>query len=342
MPSDDPDTAPAEFLSAAVAALLRRVPERWAEYDADALSATESQALFLLVAAGMVERRGRFCLRMQNHSVAVEGTFTATGEYGFVEAMEYLSAAMWTEWQSAFRQWRTSETAHAPAFFTERMKPDEWRLTDQGLLARSDLESGNMVSVFDFVLRTGIMAHRPPVRGAGTMQQIVKVPASVSTTGQLSIANWREGAEAFAAAFEALAKHRGNGKAMPLACGQPALADNPDGGPEPDPHDPRIAWWIGNRVYLGKDTEVSRLFWLLTKPVGRARTLAEVQRAVDGMETDADRGPDEVRKAGQRLRKAFSRLREALREAELDHHVLITRGGSQEYPEYTMVWRFPR
>jgi hypothetical protein len=115
---------------------------------------------------------------------------------------------------------------------------------------------------------------------------------------------------------------------------------NQPGGPEPDPYDTRKAIWVGECLYLGDDTQVSRLFWLLARPVGVARTLGEIQRAVDGMETDLDCRPDEVKKAGQRVRKAISRLRAALREAELDRHVIIVPGGPREVPEYTMVWRF--
>jgi len=61
--------------------------------------------------------------------------------------------------------------------------------------------------------------------------------------------------------------------------------------------------------------------------------------AVDGMETDRHCRPDEVKKAGQRVRKAISKLRAALREAELDRHVIIVPGGPREVSEYTMVWR---
>ena len=121
-----------------------------------------------------------------------------------------------------------------------------------------------------------------------------------------------------------------------------AQADREGDGPGPDPHDTRKAVWLGKRIYLGDDTGVSRLFWLLARPVGAARSLNELQRAVDGMETDRDCDPDEVRKAGQRVRKVISKLRAALREAELDDHVLIVRGGAQAEPEYTMVWRFAR
>lgn len=115
-----------------------------------------------------------------------------------------------------------------------------------------------------------------------------------------------------------------------------------DVGIRRDEHDPRIAWCVGKRIYLGEDSQIGRLFWLLASPVGRARTLAEVQRAMDGFETERDEelSDNGFKQAGQRVRKALSRLRQALREAEVDDHLLIVRGGSSAFPEYTMVLRF--
>ena len=45
-------TATAEMLEAAVAELLRLIPETWQAYRPDDLSETKAQALFLLTAAG--------------------------------------------------------------------------------------------------------------------------------------------------------------------------------------------------------------------------------------------------------------------------------------------------
>lgn len=205
------DHAADDLIQTSVAAIFRRVHERWEQYDADSLTSTESKALFLLLSAGMVERRGRFRLRLINHPVAVEGTFTATGEYGLVEAMEYVSAAMWSDWKDAIHAWRTSDTGDAPAYFCERLKPDEWRLTDQGVLARQDLDSGNSMSVFDFVLRRGVLAQRPSVRGAGALLRMTKLAAEMCSPTDLNIVNWREGADAFAAAFREIMKTRKNG-----------------------------------------------------------------------------------------------------------------------------------
>lgn len=110
MPDAHVDRAADDLIETAVAALLRRIPDRWQEYDADSLTATESNALFLLVAAGMVERRIMFRMRLHNHPVAVEATVTATGEYGFAEAMELVLALVWADWRDAFVAWRNGET----------------------------------------------------------------------------------------------------------------------------------------------------------------------------------------------------------------------------------------
>jgi hypothetical protein len=109
-----------------------------------------------------------------------------------------------------------------------------------------------------------------------------------------------------------------------------------------DEHDPRVAWCVGERVYLGDDSQISRLFWLLASPVGRACTLAEVQRAVDKLETTRAMGPtgEEYKKASQRVHKAISKLRAAIDEGGAVDHLLIVRGGNNKYPEYTFVLRF--
>lgn len=51
MPHAHVDHAADELIQTGVAAFLHRIPERWVKYDADSLTATESKALSLLVAA---------------------------------------------------------------------------------------------------------------------------------------------------------------------------------------------------------------------------------------------------------------------------------------------------
>lgn len=122
----------------------------------------------------------------------------------------------------------------------------------------------------------------------------------------------------------------------------PAVRSAEDASILRDENDSCIAWCMGKRIYLGNDTQVSRLFWLLASPVGRARTLAEVQRAVDLQESSLEVGTEkgEIRKSHQRVRKAISKLRAALLEASVDDHLLVMRSGSSEDPEYTMLARF--
>lgn len=67
-----------------------------------------------------------------------------------------------------------------------------------------------------------------------------------------------------------------------------------------------------------------------------------MQLAVDHMETSdfVNSSAEDIRKAQQRVRKAISILRRRLVESKLDQHVLITKGGTQIDPDYTMVSRF--
>lgn len=110
-------------------------------------------------------------------------------------------------------------------------------------------------------------------------------------------------------------------------------------GPKKDPQDPGAARYLGKRIWLGEDTQVSRLFWLLAKPIGRAVQLYEVQREVDVVETARDGDREEVRKAGQRLRRVVSKLRRALRDAGIDDDLVIVKDGPQTEPQYSMVLR---
>ncbi len=224
MPDAHLDRTVDELIQTAVAALLRRVPERWEEYHADSLTATESKALFLLVAAGMVERRTRLRIRLNNHPVAVEATVTATGEYGLAEAMEPVLGAMWTDWKDALAAWRSGETCGAPATITEHLKPDEWRLTDQGLLARTDLDNGDAQAALDFVLRRGFfdgnprlilepgaprISQREPVAGSGRLVTMRKVQADGLPPATVNVGNWTEAANAFEAVFQKIMKNGG-------------------------------------------------------------------------------------------------------------------------------------
>lgn len=87
-PSASDDAA----IEAAIAGLIRRIPDTWTDFDRDRLTETEERATFLLIAAAIVEKRMAFRVRLIGHPMAVHATVTATGEYGFAEAMEQVVA----------------------------------------------------------------------------------------------------------------------------------------------------------------------------------------------------------------------------------------------------------
>ncbi|WP_169981222.1 hypothetical protein [Tautonia rosea] len=218
--------------------LLRTVPETWAEFDPDSLSESEEQALMLLTAAGMIGRRVTFRLQMFGHSEAVEATISLTGEYGLVEAMDSLSSGMWDVWRDIFERRKAGDQKDEPAFHCERVGKEQWRLTDQGVLARSDLDEGEESRVFDFVLRRGFfngqprlmpdgrLSQRLPVAGKGKLERMRRVKPETDTAG-VSITNWDAGAHAFASAFEAFLKAKA-----------PEVSANPAPDPIPPGTDP--------------------------------------------------------------------------------------------------------
>jgi len=202
-------TASPEMLETAIADLLVRIPDIWEVYHPDKLSSTQEQALFLLVAAGLVEKRDRMRMRFADSPVIAEATITATGAYGGVEALQTLFANLWTDWKDAFQSWQQSEADGVLPAHCDRLEPSEWRLTDQGVISRNDLDAppSNDIpadvyrqGVFDFVLKRGVFKDRDSVRGTGALVKMNKAKAD-SAPAAVNIGNWSEGGDAFAHAF---------------------------------------------------------------------------------------------------------------------------------------------
>lgn len=196
---------------------LRTVPEAWGDFDPVSLSELQERAVYALVAAGMIEQRLTLRLRAVGNPVAVEATITMTGEGGLAQAMGFVLTDIWSEWQEAFERYRSGDLKDQPFSHCERVGNEQWRLTEQGVLARTDIENGDERRVLDFVLNRGFFGSprllpdgklmlRPPVAGKGSLVRSHKVTgeiqASVNTT------NWPEGAKAFAAALEEAFKPR--------------------------------------------------------------------------------------------------------------------------------------
>jgi hypothetical protein len=226
----------AAALRPAVEHFLRSIPTEWAEFDSDKLSKLEENALFLLTAAGMVERRGWIRTTIANHPTCFEMRFQATGESGFVKAMERATAIEYVTWADAWRKWSEGETGNRSPFHMREMKPQEWRLTDQGELARNELNragsDAELLIVFDFVLKQGFFGpgfwvrkamtgrpltaneqqtiaaelsaghdlaqlSRPVVSGDGQLLEIRRIEKS-AVSQPVNVMNWAEGASVLA------------------------------------------------------------------------------------------------------------------------------------------------
>lgn len=137
-----------------VADLLRNVPEVWGEFNADTLTATQSRALYLLTAAGMIERRSVGRWQIVGSPVVIEATLAYTGDSGFSEAMEPVAAELWRLWTDhlAAGEYRGGKPSRY-----ESVGPRKWRLTEHGIQARDDLgDQSKAKGVFDWVMRRGL------------------------------------------------------------------------------------------------------------------------------------------------------------------------------------------
>lgn len=201
-----------DSIQSTIVHFLRTIPETWIDHDPSAQSELQERAVELLTAAGMIERRVTLRLRMAGHPLAIEATVTMTGEAGLAQAMEYVLRDSWNDWRNTFEKHGGGPSAHC-----ERIGNEQWRLTAEGVVARSDLDAGNSAPVFDFVLRRGFfdggprlipdgnIRQRLPVAGRGALERLRRVSSDAGPL-DVAIANWEAGGAAFAAAFAELLK----------------------------------------------------------------------------------------------------------------------------------------
>jgi len=173
---------------------LGDAPERWSELDAESLTATEQEALRLVTAAGLVERKFSFRLLLIGHPVRIEVTATATGAYGLAEAMEPVLRKAWDLWGKFYREHRDSSVEERPQFFCEKTDPEKWRLADQGVVARQDLGAGNSKVVLDFVQGRTVVFYGRAVPGHGRADRIEEMQQA-SEPGEVVVANLAEVSE---------------------------------------------------------------------------------------------------------------------------------------------------
>ncbi|QDU46863.1 hypothetical protein Mal52_53860 [Symmachiella dynata] len=186
------------LLEAAIQKLLLSAPEVWTVLDYDQLTAVEQRTLFLLTSAGMVERRVGFWCQHVNNADGVEAKCTMTGEGGFAEALQPLLARLQEVWRDAWDEWIAGGQSMSFPLNVEKLTPEYWRLTDQGVLAVQDLRSNKPDVVVDFVLKQEFFRDRPAVGGYGKLLALTGASGRDLPTETVDIGNWDQGAEKFA------------------------------------------------------------------------------------------------------------------------------------------------
>ncbi len=142
-------------LAEAIVGLLRTIPDTWATFDSDTQTAIQSMALDHLTAAGLVERRHTICLSMADAPTAMELRFEAT-ERRIRDRMETRGSPPPDMWQDECKKWQSGASANQSPFHSREVPPAEWRLSDQGVIARDGLGNPEELrSAIDFVLKQG-------------------------------------------------------------------------------------------------------------------------------------------------------------------------------------------
>jgi hypothetical protein len=302
----------------AIIGLLRRCPGTWEVYDPDRLTESESTALFRLVAAGMVERRCRMRWQMAGQALVVEATITVTGEFGGVEALKPLAAIAWQHWEQGYRAWRTDNVGGDLPFHCERLAPEEWRLTTEGIAARTEVDEGTPLRTLEFVMRRGFYANRHPVRGQGALVKVSEQPVAANHS-TVNIGNWDIGGQAIGAVLAGMFEQLRNQPVPPAAVGPPPVAakegvDAPvlDGNPTVENWPPDQGWHFrpGEFAFRGKSGQCSGKIWQLLKLFVDSRGPIDRNTIRDTLWKDEGHLVDDTN-----IRVHVSNLRKALREA---------------------------
>ncbi|HEY0984836.1 hypothetical protein [Schlesneria sp.] len=188
---------------------MNKLPEQWQSIDQQTLTSTEQRTLFLLTAAGLVERQLKFRVASVLGTFAADVEVVATGEFGFVQALQPVITQMWSASRDEYERWM-KEHGDFPTFPFE-LVVEFWRLTDQGVIAKQDLATGvhDRLYVFDYVLKRGSCVDRPPDKGRGRLLKMTRTDGSTSETSssdlpQVAVANWDAGCEVFAQRFSSM------------------------------------------------------------------------------------------------------------------------------------------
>ncbi len=364
-------------LDRAILDLLCDAPLRWQPHDPDKLSATEQMAIRLMVKAGLIDLRYELLASMTGQPERVEMILVVSGEYKTSDVWRIILGFVprWVNETGAVRgsgslfvqsgdfrlsnqgelarhhyQHQTADNPSTVCAFVRRLGINakrgdvpahlvvkSCRVTDRDETESSRASTAATTATAGAAAQATASVGDIAVHNHIQLDQGAIVQAVLAKIADQKKPAWPEPPPS-PVVLEAPAP-------KPASAWEDAITKIEDdslwGVPEPDPHDERAVIWEGKRLYLGRDTQVYRLFWLLFEHLGKPCPFEDVQRAVDQMETSEafDHTPEQVAQARGRVRKAVSKLRALLREHDLDRDVTIVAEGGRSEPAYTMSCR---
>jgi hypothetical protein len=129
---------------------------RWPPVDEQNLSSSAAEALKLIIHAGMAEGRSRLRLQMDGRPENLQVRVCVSGEYSGGGVFAKIAPHLPSGWLDAEGRTQGRLRVKTSGF-------REARLSDQGELARQDLNDGQHDRVVSFVRRTGFFQSRPAV-----------------------------------------------------------------------------------------------------------------------------------------------------------------------------------
>jgi hypothetical protein len=193
----------------AVLHLLLLIPESWKKFNRDTLTAAEDEAVGHLMASGLIELRWCTRITLPGHPTEFHATLRRTG---CPTEDDSFTARLYAEWGPTIEDWRAAHPNQKTPVHFEVDQEQEWRLTDQGVLAREDVRSENREKweyVADWALHRRDIANKPYPEGRFQVVslKLVSGRSENPVPPVTNIGNWSEGVAQFKTEFaEILAK----------------------------------------------------------------------------------------------------------------------------------------
>jgi hypothetical protein len=167
---------PQEPIDREIVHLVSELSTHWSPVDEQHLSSTATEALTLIVRAGMAEGRLRLRLQMDGRPETSQVRLCVSGEYNGREVFAKIAPHLPNGWLDAGGRTQGRLQVKSSGY-------REARLTDQGELARQNLDHGQVERVVSFVRKTGFFQSRPDVPSSIRIENMSTQSRGPETSG---------------------------------------------------------------------------------------------------------------------------------------------------------------